>query len=317
MTKRQSLATLHGELDGSLPRTAVGSVEFIFVDDGSRDGSWAVLAGLARRDPRVRAIRFRRNFGKAAALTAGLPGGAGRAGLHARRRSPGRPGRDPALPGGTRPGFRRRQRLEENAARPLAQGLSQPRVQLDGQPPDGLPPARPQLRVQGLPPPGPARGRHLRRAAPLRAGAGARPRLSRGRESRSATASGGTGSPSTAFSRFFKGFLDLLTVRFLTRFSQRPLHVLGGIGLGLFGVGSLGMLFLAIALAGPAQPADRQAPAACFTRSRSCSSGFNWSRLGVLAELITAYQYSCRRHLQHRRDDAGRPAAGATKAGRI
>src|SRR5262249_58541247 len=51
---------------------------------------------------------------------------------------------------------------------PLAKGRPQPRVQLDGQPADGLPPARPQLRVQGLSARGPRRGRHLRRAAPVR-----------------------------------------------------------------------------------------------------------------------------------------------------
>ena len=70
--EEESLATLHGELDAVFADGARGPVEFIFVDDGSRDGSWAVLAALAERDPRVRAIRFRRNFGKAAALTAGF-----------------------------------------------------------------------------------------------------------------------------------------------------------------------------------------------------------------------------------------------------
>ena len=45
----------------------------MFVDDGSGDGSWDVLARLAKSDPdHVRAIRFRRNFGKAAALNAGF-----------------------------------------------------------------------------------------------------------------------------------------------------------------------------------------------------------------------------------------------------
>ena len=68
--EEESLAALHGELDAVFADGALGPVEFIFVDDGSRDGSWAVLTALARRDPRVRAIRFRRNFGKAAALTA-------------------------------------------------------------------------------------------------------------------------------------------------------------------------------------------------------------------------------------------------------
>ena len=54
------------------------------------------------------------------------------------------------------------------------------------------------------------------------------------------------GTSKYGVSRLMKGFLDLLTVRFLTRFSQRPLHVLGGLGLVLLGLGGLGMLFLAI-----------------------------------------------------------------------
>ncbi len=41
-------------------------------------------------------------------------------------------------------------------------------------------------------------------------------------------------------SRLVKGFLDLMTVRFLTRFGQRPLHVLGAIGLFLLLIGGLG-----------------------------------------------------------------------------
>ncbi|SHH84720.1 glycosyltransferase family 2 protein [Pollutimonas bauzanensis] len=46
--------------------------ELVLVDDGSRDGSGDYLAGLAARTPRVKAVRLSRNFGKEAALTAGL-----------------------------------------------------------------------------------------------------------------------------------------------------------------------------------------------------------------------------------------------------
>ena len=42
------------------------------VDDGSTDRSFALLAELQAKDPRVRVIRFRRNFGQTAAFAAGF-----------------------------------------------------------------------------------------------------------------------------------------------------------------------------------------------------------------------------------------------------
>ncbi|CAK7282292.1 MULTISPECIES: glycosyltransferase family 2 protein [Streptomyces] len=47
-------------------------MEFVYVDDGSRDRTLALLEGLAARDARVRYVSFSRNFGKEAALLAGL-----------------------------------------------------------------------------------------------------------------------------------------------------------------------------------------------------------------------------------------------------
>jgi glycosyltransferase involved in cell wall biosynthesis len=46
--------------------------EILFIDDGSRDGSARIIESLAERDPAVGYVRFRRNFGKSAALDAGF-----------------------------------------------------------------------------------------------------------------------------------------------------------------------------------------------------------------------------------------------------
>jgi glycosyltransferase involved in cell wall biosynthesis len=48
------------------------SFEIIFIDDGSTDHSWKVIEELSNKDPRVRGIKFRRNYGKSAALSSGF-----------------------------------------------------------------------------------------------------------------------------------------------------------------------------------------------------------------------------------------------------
>lgn len=51
--------------------------EIILVDDGSKDNSFAVLAELGASDPRVKVIHFRHNFGQTAALSAGIDASTG------------------------------------------------------------------------------------------------------------------------------------------------------------------------------------------------------------------------------------------------
>lgn len=48
------------------------SFEIILVDDGSKDDSWNIITELSRADERIKGIRFRRNYGKSAALNAGF-----------------------------------------------------------------------------------------------------------------------------------------------------------------------------------------------------------------------------------------------------
>jgi len=66
-----NLELLQEKLSEGLSNTK-GAVEIIYVDDGSRDSSFADLSAIAQKDSRVKVIRFSRNFGKSAAMSAGF-----------------------------------------------------------------------------------------------------------------------------------------------------------------------------------------------------------------------------------------------------
>lgn len=66
------IASTHAELDRCLGPSPNFSFEFIYVDDGSRDGTSAILRDIRKRDPRVKLVRFSRNFGHQAAVSAGI-----------------------------------------------------------------------------------------------------------------------------------------------------------------------------------------------------------------------------------------------------
>jgi glycosyltransferase involved in cell wall biosynthesis len=67
----ESITPLHEELIGVLDGLDV-TYEVLYIDDGSRDGSTEQLGQIAARDPHVRVVSFRRNFGQTAAVQAGI-----------------------------------------------------------------------------------------------------------------------------------------------------------------------------------------------------------------------------------------------------
>lgn len=69
--EKASLLKLWDELVRELP-SQTADLEVIFVDDGSTDGSFETLMQLRERDSRINVLRLRRNFGESAALAAGF-----------------------------------------------------------------------------------------------------------------------------------------------------------------------------------------------------------------------------------------------------
>ncbi len=75
--ERENLPELHRRLTQSLGELGI-DYELVFVNDGSRDETPALLDELAARDGRLRVLHLSRNFGHQAAITAGLDAAAGR-----------------------------------------------------------------------------------------------------------------------------------------------------------------------------------------------------------------------------------------------
>ncbi len=69
--EEENLEELHSKITETLVELGK-EYEIIAVDDGSSDGSFEVLKQIHQRDPRLKAIKFRRNFGQTAAMSAGF-----------------------------------------------------------------------------------------------------------------------------------------------------------------------------------------------------------------------------------------------------
>ncbi len=71
LNEAESLGELHQWITQSLDG-AIRDYELIFIDDGSDDDSWQIINDLAAKDARVKGLRFLKNFGKSQALHAGF-----------------------------------------------------------------------------------------------------------------------------------------------------------------------------------------------------------------------------------------------------
>jgi glycosyltransferase involved in cell wall biosynthesis len=219
--------------------------EVVFVDDGSTDGSFGALTRLHARAPNVRVVRLRRNFGKAAALAAGFAQAGGDVIVTIDADGQDDPAEIPRLLAKLDEGFdlvsgwktRRRdpwrRRILSRVFNTVTGWISGVRLHDMN---CGLKAYRADV-VKGL-----ALYGELHRFLPVLAyERGYRvaelPVNHRPREH---------GRSRYGLERYLRGFFDLITVTFMGRYRHRPLHLFGGLGLALGGVGFLVCLYLTV-----------------------------------------------------------------------
>jgi glycosyltransferase involved in cell wall biosynthesis len=219
--------------------------EAVFVDDGSTDGSFAALTRLHARASNVRVVRLRRNFGKAAALAAGFAQASGD--LIATLDADGQddPAELPRLLAKLDEGYdlvsgwkvRRRdpwrRRFVSRIFNAVTGWISGVRLHDMN---CGFKAYRAEV-VRGLPLYG-----ELHRFIPVLAhergyrvtelAVNHRPREH--------------GRSRYGIERYLRGFFDLITVTFMGRYRHRPLHLFGGLGLALGGIGFLICVYLTV-----------------------------------------------------------------------
>jgi len=291
--ERESLADLHRELV-EVARSNGYDLDMVFVDDGSTDGSWKVIQALAAEDPHVRGIRFRRNFGKAAALSAGFEAAQGELVMTLDADLQDDPREIPRFLAAIDSqldvvsGWKeiRNDPWNKIFASRIFNGLVSwlTGVRLHDHN-CGMKCYRrevlKEVRLYG----------ELHRFVPVLAAArgfsvGEVVIRHRARK---------FGRSKYGARRVVKGFLDLLTVKFLTGFNQRPQHMLGTFGLISFLLGGLGMLYLAVYWIVAQLNPDwnlmplHERPAVLYSLGALLLGGQLMS-MGFLAELITAYQ---------------------------
>lgn len=232
--EEQSLRELCEQLKNVLQRS--GQYELIFVDDGSTDGSFRVLQELRNREKRIKIIRFRRNFGKSAALSVGFHHAKGEIIITMDADLQDDPGEIPNLVNEIKKGFDLVSGWKKRRHDPISKTIPSKffnfvtsvltGVRLHDMN-CGLKAYRKEvvkdLKIYG----------ELHRYIPALAkwqGFKIGEAVVQHRPRKYGKTKFGVG-------RFWKGFLDLLTVLFTTRYLQRPLHLFGFWGVLFFAAG--------------------------------------------------------------------------------
>jgi glycosyltransferase involved in cell wall biosynthesis len=288
--EERSVALLFDELESALE--PLGQPwEAIFVDDGSTDGTFAALTRLHAAHANLRVVRLRRNFGKAAALSAGFEQARGDVVVTLDGDGQDDPAEIPRMLAKLDEGFdlvsgwkaRRRDPLSRrvlsrvfNAVTSWVSGIQLHDMNC------GLKAYRAEV-VRGLNLYG-----ELHRFVPVLAHAEGyrvaevavnhRPRAH--------------GRSHYGVERYLRGFLDLLTVSFMGRYRHRPLHLFGGLGLVL-GLAGLAILVYMTALKFMGEAIGHRPLLTLGVLL--VVVGLQFFSLGLISELLTSHHMERRR----------------------
>jgi glycosyltransferase, family 2 len=247
LNEEESLAELYQWLTKVLSINRF-SYEIIFVDDGSTDGSWRVIMQLAEKDAQVRGIRFLRNYGKSQALHAGFKAAEGEVVITMDADLQDSPDEIPALYEMiTKDNYDlvsgwKKKRYDSVLAKNLPSKLFNWAARktsgltlhdfncgLKAYKKDVIK----NVEVSG----------EMHRYIPVLAKNAGFNRITEKVVQHQARKYGVT---KFGMSRFINGFLDLITISFLSHFGKRPMHFFGALGVLMFFIGFLFSAYLGI-----------------------------------------------------------------------
>ena len=247
LNEEESLAELYQWLTKVLTLNRF-SYEIIFVDDGSTDGSWRVIMQLAEKDAQVRGIRFLRNYGKSQALHAGFKAAEGKVVITMDADLQDSPDEIPALYEMiTKDNYDlvsgwKKKRYDSVLAKNLPSKLFNWAARktsgltlhdfncgLKAYKKDVIK----NVEVSG----------EMHRYIPVLAKNAGFNRITEKVVQHQARKYGVT---KFGMSRFINGFLDLITISFLSHFGKRPMHFFGALGVLMFFIGFLFSAYLGI-----------------------------------------------------------------------
>ena len=229
LDEAESLPELAARIRAALDGTS-RSFEVWMVDDGSTDDSWAVVRDLHRADPRFAGIRFRRNYGKSAALAVGFKHARGRTVVTLDADLQDDPAEIPEMLARLEAGADLVSGWKQTRHDPLSKTIPSRFFNGVTRLVSGIPlhdfncglkayraDVVKHVRVYG----------ELHRYIPLLAKWEGYDRIEEQVVEHHARKHGRT---KFGLERFVRGFLDLITVVFVTRFGRRPMHFFGGLG---------------------------------------------------------------------------------------